>query len=285
MTDTAIQPRRGVPNALAILAFVLAVAALFFPRPPAPTGGTSGVDTALDQIRDTRTLRVGFEGYPPYAVQDPRDSSMSGYSVEMAAYIAKEAAWNIRWIKTSPDTKIPDLKARKFDVMVEPIFRTIPRAKEVTFTRAYAYFGYASAIVREGDSRFPKFANLNHSDIKIVVRQGYTDQAYAETHLPEAQVRSMKVDDINMIFLEVMAGNADAALADTSQVRAFHKEHEDSVDMLFVDPPTASVPAGFMIRQGDFGFANFLDSCIDFMEASGFLKALDTKYQVTAPRN
>lgn len=66
---------------------------------------------------------------------------MSGYSVEMASLIADQAGWSLDWVKTTADTKIPDLKAGKFDLMVEPIYRTIARAKEVTFTRPYAYFG------------------------------------------------------------------------------------------------------------------------------------------------
>ena len=168
--------------------------------------------------------------------------------------------------------------------MVEPIFQTIARAKEVSFTRPYAYFGYCGAIVRKGESRFKAFSDLNQPGLSVVVVQGYTDDSYAREHLPDAKVRSMKVDDVNLIFLEVLSGNADAALSDVAQVKAFQREHPDKVDMLFVDAPPAFVPAGIMLKQGDFALANFLNASLDYMEANGVLDQLDAKYGVTAFR-
>lgn len=271
-------------SVLAMVALVLAVLGLFLPRPRGDGVSTQNQAPTLDAIRHSETLRIGFEGYPPYTIQDPRNSSLSGYSVDLANSIAHEASWKIEWIKTSADTKIPDLKTGKFDVMVEPIFETIARAKEVTFTRPYAFFGYASGIVRKGDNRFPTFDSLNKSNVRVVVRQGYTDESYAQTHLPMAKIRSMKVDDVSLMFVEVIAGNADIALADTSQVKAFQAAHNDQVDMLFTNPPPASVPAGFIVRQGDLAFASFLNASLDYLQSNGILDALDKKYNVTSIR-
>jgi ABC-type amino acid transport substrate-binding protein len=262
---------------LSALAIILAVLAISLPH--ARSTGTSAV-SALDVIRQTNVLRIGYEGYPPYTVDDPRSSTVSGYSVDLANAIAKETNWKIVWVKTGPDTKIPDLKTGKFDVMVEPIFATISRAEEVTFTQPYAYFGYASGIVRKGDTRFRSIDALNARGVTIAVRQGYTDEAFVREHLPLATIRSMQVDDISKVFLDVIAGNSDIALADTIQVRAFYTVHSTSVDELFVDPPPASVPAGFIIRQGDSSFENFLDTSLNYLRANGTIEGLDKKYGV-----
>jgi ABC-type amino acid transport substrate-binding protein len=274
---------RPATSILLVITFVIACVGLFLPR-PADSSRLERFTSVLDSVRATRLLRIGFEGYPPFASQDPRTGSMSGYSVDLATRIADEAGWKIEWIKTSADTKIADLKTGKFDVMVEPIFETIPRAREVTFTQPFNYNGFASAIVRSQEHRFKVFTDLDKPGIKVVVRQGYTDEAYAKEWLKYATVVALRVEDTSLIFLDVLSGKADVALADTSQVKVFHKEHQKETDMLFTNPPPAFVPAGFMLPQGDFVATNFFNSALSYLDANGVLDALDQKYDVSAFR-
>jgi ABC-type amino acid transport substrate-binding protein len=266
---------------LAVIALIIAAVSLVlqFTRNSSP-GRSDGLvsASALHRIEQTQTLRVGYEGYPPYTTKDPASGKLSGVSVDLAEYIAREAGWKIEWVQTSPDTKIPDLQAGRFDVMTEPIFRTISRATRVTFSRPYAYFGDAAAIVRKGDNRFKIVDDLNKPEIKIAVREGYADQAFAADHLPAETLRVLKVDDVSQLFLEVVAGKADVALADLEQVRAFAHAHSSEVDSRFTDPAPVYIPAGMMLPQGDFIFYNFLNTSLDYMEANGILTFISTKY-------
>lgn len=51
--------------AIAVLALIVAVAGLFLPaRRDNPSAGTTESST-LQRIMDSKTLRVGYEGYPP----------------------------------------------------------------------------------------------------------------------------------------------------------------------------------------------------------------------------
>lgn len=273
-------PRRSLPI-LSIVALLIAIAGLFLPGDPK---STTVVDqdqaqeaSTLRRVMQTRTLRVGYEGYPPYAMKDPATGKLSGFSVDLAEYIAREADWKVEWIQTSPETKITDLQAGRFDVMTEPIFRTIPRATRVTFSRPYAYFGDAAGIVRKGETRFNVIDDLNKPGVVVAVRQGYTDQTFASDNLPAATIRALKVDDVSQLFLEVITGKADVALSDLEQVKAFVEEHPD-VEARFVDPAPAYIPAGFMLRQGDFEFYNFLNAALDYAESNSVIARLNRKY-------
>lgn len=280
-TVTEITRPKQWALAIAVLALIVAIAGLFLPaRRDSPSAGTTEGST-LQRIMDSKTLRVGYEGYPPYTIKDPASGQLSGFSVDLAEYIAREAGWKVEWVQTSPDTKIPDLQAGKFDVMTEPIFRTIPRATRVTFSRPYAYFGDAAGIVRKGDTRFKTIADLNKSGVTIVVRQGYTDQTYAADNLPAATLRALKVDDASQLFLEVITGKADIALADLEQVKAFAAQHANQVETRFTDPAPSYIPAGLMLRQGDFTFYNFVNASIDYMEANGDLSRLNHKFNIS----
>jgi polar amino acid transport system substrate-binding protein len=244
-------------------------------QPSTPSEGT------LARIVRTQTLRVGYEGYPPYTIKDPSTGKLSGISVEIADLIAREAGWKVEWVESSPDTKIPDLQAGKFDVMTEPILGTIPRASRVGFTRPYAYFGDASAIVRKGEARFKGIHDLNQPGVTIAVRAGYTDQTYAADNLPAASLRALKVEDTSQVFLEVIAGKADVALANSDEVRAFVAAHPSEVEARFVDPAPAYIPAGLMLRQGDFTFYNFLNVALDYLDTNGDLARVRNKYGIS----
>ena len=271
-------------NFLSIIALVIGIIALLLSLAKNPQGLKDTNKSSLTNIQQSKVMKIGYEGYPPYTIKDPASGKLSGYSVDMAEYIAKQAGWKVEWIQTSPDTKIPDLVAGRYEVMVEPIFRTIPRSTQVTFTRPYGYFGYAVGVVRKGDTKFTKISDLNRPDITIAVRLGYTDQTFAEENLNKAKLKTMNVSDTSQVFLDVISGNSDIALADTESIKAFAKEHPSQVDVLFANPPPASVPAGFMIKQGDFTFYNFLNTAIDYMETNKVLDGLDKKYNVTVPR-
>jgi ABC-type amino acid transport substrate-binding protein len=283
--DVFIDRKKKQINYFLIATFILSLIGLFLPWRTSVQQPDSLSETTLQRVQRTKVLRIGYEGYPPYTIKEPGAEKLSGYSVDMANYLAKEAGWTVEWVQTNPDTKVPDLVSGRFDMMAEPIFRTIPRATSVSFTRPYAYFGYATAIVRKGEKRFTKIEDLNNPNITIAVRSGYTDQAFAEQNLSKATIRALNVTDANQIFLDVLSKNADVALSDTEQAKSFAKAHSGEVDILFSETPPAFVAAGFMLKQGDFSFYNFLDTSIDYMESNNILDQLDTKYQTSAWRN
>jgi ABC-type amino acid transport substrate-binding protein len=164
--------------------------------------------------------------------------------------------------------------------MTEPILGTIPRATRVSFSRSYASFADASAIVRKGDSRFKSILDLDKAGVTIAVRAGYTDQTFAADNLPSATLRALKVDDASQVFMEVIAGKADASLADSEQVKAFAAKHPTEVEARFIDPAPSYIPAGLMYRQGDFVFGNFLDTALNYMDANAVFAHLGRKYNL-----
>lgn len=265
---------------LLIATFLLAVAALYVSVSERSHTASPNAPSSLTLIQETKVLRIGYELYPPYTSEDPNTHAISGYSVDVANAIAGAVGWRSQWVRTGPDTKIADLHMGRFDMMVEPIFETPQRAKEVGFTEPYAYFGYAAAIVRQNDSRFVTPSDLNRPEIRVVVRQGYTDEAWAQQNIPRATLRSMTVDDISLVFSEVVTGQADVALADVAQVNEFARAHPGAGRALWTVTAPAYVPAGFMLRQGDFAFSNFLNVSLAYLRANGVLARLDAQYGV-----
>jgi|SRR5579862_6202047 len=239
-------------------------------------------ESRLDRIKRTGVLRVGYGGYPPYLTKGTRSGEVSGLSVDMINKIIE--LWNrdirIEWVETSWDRVKVDFLQDKFDVVVEPLFRTIPRASELNFTRPYTYSGYGIAIVRLHDDRFKKVDDFNRPDITVAVTQSVSSHDFVLRTLPKVKLRVLPTGNLQQPMTEVAIGQVDAAFVDLPSATRFLKMEGTRVKALFYDNPPVLVGAGFMIPQDDYKWASFLNVSIDFLESSGELRNLSKKYGV-----
>jgi ABC-type amino acid transport substrate-binding protein len=270
---------------------VLAVTAL---RSPVTSGGSSdigvgttvpaGGENVLQKMVRTKKLEIGYAGYPPYLKKNVNSGEITGYSVDVARAILDPLDVKIQWVETSWDTMKQDVLLGKFDLMIEPIFMTIPRAAKVGFTQPYAYFGYGVLVVKKGETRFKTIEDVNNKAVTLAVTQGVASYEYAERNLTKANLKVIPGNDISITLSEVLYGKVDAALADVPTALEFLKAHKDQVDVLFVHNPPAITPAGFMTRPSQTEFIAFLNNALLYLQTNGTLDALDKKYELPSFR-
>ena len=175
-----------------------------------------------------------------------------------------------------------DLKRAEYDVIADPIFQTIPRAREFSFTEPYAYFADGIAVVLKNDNRFQNFMDLDRSDITITVGQGWASETLVKNRFTKPNIVSVQTaSDLLQVFNEVIAGRADVAVADGADAERFVKEHSKEVKALWLDTPPAAMPAGFALRPTDDEGARFLTVCLRNLKTTGVLDGLAKKYNVT----
>lgn len=235
----------------------------------------------VQKIQKTREIHAAYGDYPPYSMEDIRSGKINGFSVEIMNRIASALNCKIKWYKTNWDTMSADLKRGQYDVIVSPIFQTIPRATEFSFSRPYLYFADGIAVVRIDDKRFNKFEDLNKEGITISVGMGQASEALARARLKKATIKPVIVGTDNMlIFNEVLSGRVDVALADLPNALRFVNEHKNQVRALWVDNPPAFMPAGFAFRPDDQRSADFINVCIMYLKTTGMLSDIAKKYGI-----
>jgi polar amino acid transport system substrate-binding protein len=239
-------------------------------------------ESVLDKVKREKVLKVGYVKYPPYVIHDPKTGKLSGLYIDLIEQVANQMNAKIEYHETNWGNMIVDINAQKYDIQAAPIFRTIPRAMEVAFTRPIDYFGNG-AVVKKGDKRFTKPADFNREGLKIAVVQGEVGHEFAKKFLPKAQMIVLKTDDISRPLLEVATGRADAGITDAWTTYQFVKAHPNVEDP-FAGNPFNVVSASWFIRQGDPDWLQFLDTCIDFLESSGEIDRLSQEYQVPSFR-
>ena len=274
-------------SALSIIALVASLAAIVIALlDPFKNGGqeptsapTAQTPSAMAEIRKTKVLNVGFGIWAPYTQLDEGLDQPTGFAVDLITEIAKRAELEVRFHRFQWETMKPDLMRGKWDVAIEPVFVTMPRALDFGFTEPYGRFGIACAIVRKDDERFKTFADLDQPGIKISLAEGWTSSEFAQQHLTKPEFKMMAIQQDNFAQLnEVILGRADVALNDAPTVYQFAKAHPDQVKALWLDAPPSVVVGGMLTRTDDFELINFLNNSLRVLKADGTLQKLDEKW-------
>jgi len=246
----------------------------------------TAMESALDRIKREKVLRVGYGGFPPYTIIDTKetdpDKRVKGFAADLVDEIANRSVpkMKVEWHIISWDTLATDMRSRKFDFIADPVYVTVPKALEFTYTEPYSYFGIALGLVRKDETRFQKFSDLDRNDITLATAEGWVSTDYAREHLSKPHFKTIPVGGDSFVQLDdVLMGRADIALQDSPSVVQYAKAHADKVKILWLEHPPSVVPGGFMVRREDTDLKDFLDICMRLLKADGTIAKLDKKWK------
>lgn len=224
----------------------------------------------LAQINGRKTLKVGYIVFPPCISKNPGNERIEGHFAQTIGEIARQAGWKVEFQEADWATFTAGLNTGRFDVSIAPTFVTVPRAVAVSFTRPLFYAGN-SAIVRKDDTRFTDIASVDQRGVKIAVTQGEAGHEFAKTNFKNAEILIHTGSDQTLTLQDVLSGRADVALGDAYVTAKFAVEHGDSAKDLFAGRPYNLTPVSWAVRSGDSDLLNFLNSCIETLDAQGKL--------------
>lgn len=240
-------------------------------------GSASTISSApLEKLRKEHVIDAGYIIYPPAVIRDPNTGKLSGHFIHAIEAIAKEANATVRYHEVTWATFVPELQSGKFDVTIAATYVTIPRALAVTYTRPLFYLGSA-ALVRADEKRFSKLEDMDRPDVVVALTQGTAEAQIAEREFKKARRSVIASPDLNLAFLEVVAGRADAALNDEVMAREFAKRHPGT-KVILDNPPFNLTAVAWPVRQGDQDWLNFLNSALSYLETTGQLRKFEARY-------
>jgi len=281
-------PKKSVATPLSILALIIAFSALwlvFFGEKVSVATINSSREIPF---LDNNTLNVGYGSYPPYTIEDlkePENPQVQGFSADIIREIASRASppLEVHWHKFSFTTLKADLESRKFDVIADPVFFTVPRAKDFLNSIPYSYFGIAAGVVAIKETRFKTFSDLDDSNVTIALAEGWTSSEYARKHLKKPKFLSIATDGSAVQQLDaVITGRADIALNDVPTIMQFVAAHPKKVKAIWITSPPSMVPGGFLLRKDSMELKNFLDASLEILIVDGTLVKLDKKWATQA---
>ena len=85
-------------------------------------------------------MRVGTEGtYPPFTYMDPRTGQLTGYDIEVAEAVAKEAGWRLQFVQSQFDAIFPALDTKRIDMIANQVTINPERQARYLFSEPYTY--------------------------------------------------------------------------------------------------------------------------------------------------
>jgi polar amino acid transport system substrate-binding protein len=241
-----------------------------------PAGDPLSRRDAMDDIVALKRLRMGYIVFPPAVSNGPSAGNPTGHMIDAARYIAAEMNVEVSFQEATWATFAAGLQAKQYDVVVAPLFATPSRAMALNFTEPLYYLGMAM-IAKRDDMRFTSLGDLNNPAVQIAVNQGGANQLFVKRYCPKAK-RTELAADISQVLSEVIAGRADAAVADTWSVTKFVQQNKGTVQVLFSGRPLDVTAISWAVRPADTRLLKFLNTSIQYLDTTGRMKELEEKY-------
>jgi polar amino acid transport system substrate-binding protein len=221
----------------------------------------------LQQVRNTRTLRVGLTLFAPWAARTP-GGELVGFEVDVANQLAADLGVKADLRVYDLDRLIPALESGEIDLIAAGLTITPQRALHVNFSAPYAESGVALATNVERTAKVSKLEDLDVDTVTIAAVDNSVAAALARRVLPRAKVKSF--GSVAAASAALVAGEVAGYLEDEPVPTFLALEHPGVVDVPLARPLLAS-RAGFAVNKGDPDFLAFLNAWIIAHDADTWL--------------
>lgn len=237
--------RPSVPRSSRRAAIILALGALTL---SACGGGSTdaGSNAGSGSGTSTRTITVGTSNDAPFAFHDAGKNTLKGIDGEMIEAIAKKNGWKIKVYDTDFATLIPALQTKKIDVIVDAMYITDERKKQVNFTDPW-YSEGEGIVVRDDETAIMGAADLKGK--KIAAQTGTVYLDYAKT----LGAQEVLVLDSQAALLQALKNKqADAVVTDSAVAGyAIGQQPSGGIKLILPNPPHFPGTIGAAVRKED----------------------------------
>jgi len=260
---------------LGILAIILSLVAM------GKNKQTTQGDDTLAKIQKTNKISACTVIDPPGVIKDAKTGALSGHQIDALNLIAKKMNATVEWSESTFGNVAAELQSKRCDIVATDLFANIPRAQAVAFTRPPLFYIGESALVKK-DGSYTNVKNIYDFDkpnITVAVATGESGDIFVKEHFAQAKVNRIDVEssDLTRFAVEVTAGRADIAIADSNTIKLYAAQHPEVVD-LFKNNPFALNPVGWAVRQDDTKWLDFINTALQFLETQGTLQQLEKQY-------
>jgi polar amino acid transport system substrate-binding protein len=168
-------------------------------------------ETALERIRRTGEIRIGYANEAPFAFTLP-DGRVTGESPEIIRALAgKLGAKKVSSVLTEWGGLIPGLQAGRFDLIAAGMYITPERRRQVLFTDPHFQLRDTLLVAHGNPKRLASYADIAaNGSTKLAVMAGTAQYGYArQAKIPEARI--LQVPTTIAQLQAVRTGRADAA--------------------------------------------------------------------------
>jgi cyclohexadienyl dehydratase len=231
----------------------------------------------IQRITERGKLLVGTTGdYRPLSYKEP-DGDYWGFGIEMAGKIAERLGVSIEFVQTSWPTLTADVQAepQTFDFAIGGITITDARRETMLMSDGYLTNGKTILCRATECERYQSLADLDKSDVRVMVNPGGLNEKFALEHLPHAQlIVHQRNEEIPTLVAE---GNADVMITEITEA-PWYVQNDQRLAAPLLDRPFTHGEIGVLMRKGQDDLLALVNAVIAQMKADGSLRLLHEKY-------
>ncbi len=235
--------------------------------------GCQAEDDTWEAIAASGVLRVGIDPtFPPFATADGPD--VQGLDVDLARALAEELGLEAQFTYFGYDGLYDALTTRQVDALVSALVIAPERGKEVAYSDSY--FDAGQALLVPAGSAVAGMADLDGGTLAVELGAlGHVEAQAWQSRLPALAVAPYGSADEALDA--VAAGQADAALVDSTGGRLYRRDHPES-GLRQLDPPVVAEPYAIAVRIGDRTLQQRLNEALAALRRSGRLEEMTTRW-------
>ncbi len=225
-------------------------------------------DETMDRINKTGKIRVGFrEGSIPFAFIDPKVGKHVGFSVDMTYLLVEKLSEHFgKKIEIEPftvtaKTRIPMVANATVDVEMGSTTYTQEREEVVDFSLIFFFSETTFLVPKESDIK--TLEDLNGK--RLGAARGTTNLKAIEDQVAQGLYKPKEilvVEDHPQGFLALKTGKVEAYSTDRSLLEGLRMKDVNPEKWRTVDFAIAYEPYGYMMREGNSDFRDFLNNTI-----------------------
>lgn len=231
--------------------------------------------SAIDEILDRGTLRIGVAEGPPYQFPDPATGEWQGLNIDLANEVAAIMGVELEIVPATWATLVTGLKAEQYDVIFANLFATPERALVVAFTEPYDTYGFH--VMVRADSPLQSLEELNDPSVSFAGVAGTVEAQYPRELFPNATVNELVTDQAGVGFTAVVSGQSTASFVDPGYMRILAAQNPDMHAQLRLlngeDALLKPVSLAYAVRYEDQDLLGFLNTFIQDRVANGVIEA------------
>ncbi len=230
---------------------------------------------SLEEILDTKTLKVGVIPYDVDIIKDPNSGEYKGVFVDAIRFVCEEMKVECQFQEYTWQSFVGAIQAGQIDLSIATTYATIPRATAVLFSDPLYDLGY-KAVALKDNTRFAAVEDLNKADVRVAVPQGTGQMAWVEKVAPEAQIRAVPTEE--GALLEVITGQADIAISAAAAAQHAIESQATLAEALGGRIYDVNQVSWAMNRK-DIDLKFLIDTAIGKLKASGMLRDIAEEYK------
>ncbi|MDP1751145.1 MAG: amino acid ABC transporter substrate-binding protein [Reyranella sp.] len=239
-------------------------------------GGVLGSDVlagTLDDIRQSKTLRVAYrEEAPPFAYKTPAGQP-AGFMIELCQAVAKDLAQQLKipdlkitYVPVTSVNRLDAILQNKADLICDSLTQTVERRRVVDFSVPTFIDGATFAIRNDGPQDIAKLTGKKVGVAAGTLTEQGTRNSLAALHV-NAEIVPYKTFEEAMVALE--KGNISAYFAGRAMLTSMIKGHPDASRIMLASTFLTIEPFALAMHRGDGDFRLAVDTALSHIYRSG----------------